>query len=68
MDTTIKIIEWVDVEAPVEEVFDLLAHSERRVQLCPSYGQTELSDISGDFPQEGSSYQENYKDGDELGY
>jgi hypothetical protein len=51
-----KVVEWVDIEAPHEDVFRLVLDLKRRVQLSPLWGITEVESISPDFPQEGSSF------------
>jgi hypothetical protein len=53
---TMKVVESVDIEAPREEVFDIIVNCDRRFQLSPLWGATEVEDISPDFPQQGSRY------------
>lgn len=53
---TVKVVESVDIEAPREEVFNILTNCDRRLQLSPLWGTSEILSISPDFPQEGSSY------------
>jgi hypothetical protein len=53
---TAKVVESIDIEAPRDEVFDVVANCDRRVQLSPLWGVTEVQDITPDFPHEGSSY------------
>ena len=53
---TAKVAESVDIEAPRDEVFDIIANCDRRLQLSPLWGVSEIQDISPDFPQEGSHY------------
>ncbi len=53
---TAKVVESVDIDAPREEVFNIVANCDRRVQLSPLWGVGEIQDISPDFPQEGSGY------------
>ena len=65
---TIKFIEWVDIQAPRDEVFEILANCDRRLQLSPTYGEIKVEGISDDFPGEGSRYQVMYVEGDEPGY
>jgi len=51
-----KVVESIDIKAPRDEVFDIIANSDRRLQLSPLWGTGEIKDISPDFPQEGSHY------------
>jgi hypothetical protein len=51
-----KVVESVDIEAPQEEVFDVIANCDRRFQLSPLWGVAQVEDITPDFPNEGSSY------------
>lgn len=51
-----KVSDWVDIEAPCEEVFNTLVNVERRMQLSPIWGLSQLLDVSQDFPAPGSSY------------
>lgn len=64
----IKIEDWVDINAPHEEVFDIVANCDRRLQLSPSFGKIKVEDISKDFPREGSCYRVELMEGDEPGY
>lgn len=52
----IKVVESVDIEAPRDEVFDIIANCDRRLQLSPLWGVAEIQDVSPDFPKEGSHY------------
>lgn len=49
-----KVIEWVDIQASRQAVFDLLMNVERRMQLSPLWGFTRLEALSPDFPKVGS--------------
>ena len=51
-----RVVESVDINAPREEVFDVIANCDRRLQLSPLWGETEVEVITTDFPYEGSSY------------
>lgn len=53
---TVKVVESVDIEAPRDEVFSILTNCDRRLQLSPLWGTSEILSVSPDFPQEGSSY------------
>jgi hypothetical protein len=51
-----KVIEWVDIQAPRQEIFSLITDIERRLQLSPLWGLARLEARHGDYPNEGSSY------------
>jgi hypothetical protein len=51
-----KVSDWIDIEAPCREVFDALIDIERRMQLSPIWGLSQLLAISPNFPETGSSY------------
>jgi hypothetical protein len=53
---TAKVVESIDIEAPRDEVFDIIANCDRRFQLSPLWGVAEVQDVDPDFPQEGSCY------------
>jgi uncharacterized protein YndB with AHSA1/START domain len=52
----VKITEWVDIQAPRDEVFDLVVDIEKRMQLSPLWGLTKIENPSHDYPNKGSSY------------
>lgn len=54
METT-KVVCWVDIQAPLQEVYEAIIHVERRMQLSPLWGVTELERVDDDYPKEGSS-------------
>jgi hypothetical protein len=51
-----KVSDFVDIEAPCEEVFQALMDVERRMQLSPIWGLSQLLAVSPDFPKPGSNY------------
>jgi hypothetical protein len=53
METT-KVIAWIDIQAPLREVYDAVLNVEKRMQLSPLWGATELEKIDQDYPREGS--------------
>jgi hypothetical protein len=55
METT-KVSEWVEIQAPRSDVFDVVVNVERRTQLSPLYGTILLDDVSPDYPNEGSNF------------
>ena len=52
----IRVTEWVDIQAPREEVFDLVVDLKRRMQLSPLWGMVSIENPFADYPLEGSSY------------
>ena len=56
MKKSIHIQEQVDIQAPIEEVFAILADPEKHLQLGPAWGHARLEQITDDYPQTGSSY------------
>lgn len=51
-----KVSDLVDVEAPCEEVFAVVANIERRMQLSPLWGLSLLLEVADNYPQAGSRY------------
>jgi hypothetical protein len=51
-----RISEWIDIQAPKEELFGLITSLERRMQLSPLWGLTKVTERCGDYPQVGSGY------------
>lgn len=52
-----RVVEWVDVNAPREEVFGILVDLKKRLQLSPLWGLARVEHVSEDYPAEGSTYQ-----------
>lgn len=50
----IQVIEWIDIHAPRQEVFDIIIDLERRSQLSPLWGMLKIEHIDREYPQEGS--------------
>jgi len=63
-----KVIEYVDVQAPRQEVFSLITHIERRLQLSPLWGVASVEAKNGDYPQVGSSYKVRLTEGEQPPY
>jgi len=61
---TVKVVESIDIEAPRDEVFGIIANLYPRLQLSPLWGTLTITDVAPDFPQEGSHYQETLTDDD----
>jgi hypothetical protein len=51
-----KVSDFIDIQAPCEEVFKTIEEVERRMQLSPLWGLNKLLEISTDFPKPGSNY------------
>jgi hypothetical protein len=65
---TTKVIEWVDIEAPVDEVYDTIVNCHRRLQLSPLWGLVKIEDVSEEYPQSGSCYHLKKIQGEEEPY
>lgn len=63
-----KVIEFIDVQAPRQEVFSLITHIERRMQLSPLWGVASVEAKNGNYPQVGSSYRVRLAEGNQLSY
>lgn len=63
-----RVVEFVDIEAPQDEVFDLVLNLERRLQLSPLWGMANVESISPDYPEAGSSYHVRVEQGDKDEY
>jgi hypothetical protein len=66
--STSKVVEYIDIAAPREEVYDLILNLKRRMQLSPLWGFATILDISPEFPQEGSSYRVKPNEGEHNEY
>jgi uncharacterized protein YndB with AHSA1/START domain len=67
METT-KVIQWVDIQAPRQEVFAVVTDIQRRMQLSPLWGVTQVESQSEDYPAVGSTYCISYVDGVQPSY
>jgi len=64
-----KIVESVDIEAPRDEVFEIVVNCDRRFQLSPLWGVAHIEEVTPDFPREGSRYHiKLLAEGDETEY
>lgn len=63
-----KVTEFIDVQAPPQEVFSLITHLERRLQLSPLWGVASLEAKNGNYPQVGSSYKVRLTEGEQPPY
>lgn len=64
----VKIVEFVDISASRQQVFDLVIDLKRRLQLSPLWGVAEIDELTPNFPQGGSSYRTILKTGEKLQY
>jgi hypothetical protein len=51
-----KISDWIDIEAPCEEVFNTVIDINRRMQLSPLWGLSVLLEVTANYPEPESSY------------
>lgn len=51
-----KVSDWIDIEAPCEEVFETVVNIDHRMQLSPLWGLSLLLEVSPDYPKTGSRY------------
>lgn len=51
-----KVSHWIDIGAPCQDVFDIVVNVQRRMQLSPLWGLSQLLEVTPDFPASGSSY------------
>ena len=63
-----KVVEWVDIEAPCEDVYALINDLQKRLQLSPLWGVTRIEDISDDFPEKGGHYRAEIVTGEQPAY
>lgn len=63
-----KVVEYIDIQAPRQEVFSLITHIERRLQLSPLWGVASLEAKNGDYPQVGSTYKMRLTEGEQTPY
>lgn len=52
---TAKVIGWVDIQAPLQEVYGIILNNERRMQLNPLWGATTLEQVDDNYPEIDSS-------------
>jgi hypothetical protein len=51
---TAKVIGWIDIQAPLQDVYDTILDVERRMQLNPLWGATTLENVDVNYPEVGS--------------
>ena len=51
-----KVTNLIDIDAPCQEVFDTVVDIERRMQLSPLWGLSELLEVAPNYPEPESSY------------
>jgi uncharacterized protein YndB with AHSA1/START domain len=63
-----KVTVYIDIQAPRQEVFSLITHLERRLQLSPLWGVASVEAKNGNYPQVGSSYKVRLTEGEQPPY
>ena len=63
-----KVVEYIDINAPRDEVFGLILNLKRRMQLSPLWGFATFEKIAPEYPEVGSSYQVKPKQEEQTGY
>jgi hypothetical protein len=53
----VEVVESTDIGAPRDEVFDIIANLYPMLQLSPRWGTFTITDVTPDYPREGSHYQ-----------
>lgn len=53
---TVKVVEFVDIRAPRNEVFETVVDVARRSQLSPLWGVVQIEAVSEDYPSVGSGW------------
>ncbi|MEJ5198801.1 MAG: SRPBCC family protein [Anaerolineae bacterium] len=56
MMSTIRVVEHVDIAAPRHEVFEIVTHCERRLQLSPLWDAIRLTSVDATYPAVGSRW------------
>ena len=51
-----KVTKLIDIKAPCKEVFDTVVNIDKRMQLSPLWGLSELLEVNPKYPEAGSSY------------
>lgn len=51
-----KVLEWIDIAAPPDEVYALVVDVHKRIQLSPLWGIAEVVSVCSDYPKPGSTY------------
>lgn len=51
-----RVVEWIDIAAPVDEVYQIVLDLQRRLQLSPLWDYVRIEKIIGDYPEVGSRY------------
>lgn len=54
--TVVRVAESIDIAAPSGDVFSILTHPLRRLQLSPFWGTTQICEVSPEFPTPGSCF------------
>lgn len=54
--TTVKVVEYVDIRAPRDEVYATVVNPERCAQLSPLWGVVQIEAVSAGYPAVGSGW------------
>jgi hypothetical protein len=54
--TVVRVAESIDISAQRDDVFAIVTHPVRRLQLSPFWGTTQICEISPEFPARGSCF------------
>lgn len=65
---TVRVVEWVDIKAPRQEVFEIILNLTRRLQLSPLWGLAQIEMLDSRYPDSGSRYRVTLSQGDGSQY
>lgn len=68
MSERTKVVEWVDIQAPRDEVFPIILDIKKRFQLSPLWGIAQVESVAENYPDIGSYYNTRLSSGDENEY
>lgn len=63
-----KISEWIDIDVPRHQVFNLVTNLERRMQLSPLWGVSKITGQSEEYPKVGGGYFVSMAEGEQPEY
>ena len=52
-----QVVEWIDIQAPRQEIYEIITNLQRRLQLSPLWGLAKIERVDPNYPQEGSQFQ-----------
>lgn len=68
MNERMKVVEWVDIQAPRDEVFQIILDIKRRFQLSPLWGIAQVETVAPEYPETGSFYRTKLTTGEKQAY